>query len=341
MAETKNIADMAMELAEEIFPTFYWERITATDQNWKCVKKAHKKTTHPTDAVYRFTHPYKGAQTYIIFDFKSLAEKSIQPGNISHALRNLALSVDCAMVSEGWQNLYQKDSNYDLVGCLFVYNHDGGYKKTLSKQIHSNIETSFPNNWPRLQLGHDIAIADPETIIYLYSMYKDLCHLEFKKKIPSAEHRGFYHPDKRLINQKRAFDNPYQVPLIPEELSSHITIIRYYNSDNQKFDKSEKTKEGYLIYYRDSGDSVDEFIYLIDQLFAYQIIDHANSIMIRLYKPDYNAPINLDKAKEFYSQTSGSSFLSKLMMERLDIIEIGYNDEVKPQYLETDMGMKK
>ena len=80
MSETENIARMAEEVASEIFPALYWEKVPPINQNWACVKRPEhgreKTKTHPTDAVYRYLHPYTGKHTYIIFDFKTGIPKS-------------------------------------------------------------------------------------------------------------------------------------------------------------------------------------------------------------------------------------------------------------------------
>ncbi|MFK5970058.1 MAG: hypothetical protein QM487_08085 [Candidatus Marithrix sp.] len=285
MAETHNIAEMATKLARELFPMFYWEEIKPSDQNWNCVKEQHKKKTHPTDAVYRFNHPYTGKLTYIIFDFKSFANTSISPEEMGKAVRNLALTLDCAMVSDGWQNLYLRDKSFDIQGCLFVYNHDNDYKNILANQLNSNLKKNFPNNWPKLQKNHEITIVDPHTIIYLNSIYKDLMILSSKKQIPDLEFIGFYQPDKYLKSQKLTGNNHYKVPLMPEQLSSEIIIIRY--------DSGIPGKEGFIVYYRGVGDNEDEFIYLIDLLFTYQIIDHASEIKLRLINSNKYSNINL------------------------------------------------
>jgi hypothetical protein len=43
MAETKNIAQMATLLSDELFGEFLWERTGPTDSNWPCEAKNHIK----------------------------------------------------------------------------------------------------------------------------------------------------------------------------------------------------------------------------------------------------------------------------------------------------------
>ncbi len=164
---------MAVKLADDTFPTFYWEKVGPSDQNWACVKlDEHERQapkTHPSDAVFRYRHPYTGKQTYIIFDYKSLADKSISVSAMGKATVQLGFALDCAMVSAGWQGLYLQDDDYDLQGGLFVYNHDNNYKRNLSKQIYRNINSNFPESWAKLQKQHEIWVIDPDTIVFLNS----------------------------------------------------------------------------------------------------------------------------------------------------------------------------
>jgi hypothetical protein len=57
MAETKNIAEMAAILSDDLFAEFLWIKTGPTDTNWSCEnQERHKTPTHPSDIVfcYRF-----------------------------------------------------------------------------------------------------------------------------------------------------------------------------------------------------------------------------------------------------------------------------------------------
>lgn len=344
MSETEHIARMAEEVASEIFPALYWEKVPPINQNWACVKQLEhgreKTKTHPTDAVYRYLHPYTGKHTYIIFDFKSFADKSISPSSMGGATRQLGFTLDCAMVSSGWQELYVSDDDFDLQGCLFVYNHDNDYKRDLSKQIYSNLDEDFPNTWPQIQKNHEISILDPKTIVFLYSLQMDLNVSVVKKRLPEADYRGFYQPDKQIQYQKLAHNHHYKVPLLPDQATSETIILRY---DIHKLDSQiqyESGKAGFIIYYRGSGENVDEFIYLIDSLFCYQIIDHSVKVEIKTLSPHKNAFPNLEKAKREYSlMVASSDLIASFIQERLEIVSISSLQRVVPTFFETELGM--
>ena len=345
MSETENIARMAEEVASEIFPALYWEKVPPINQNWNCVKRAEhgreKTKTHPTDAVYRYLHPYTGKHTYIIFDFKSFADTSISSGSMGNATRQLGFTLDCAMVSNDWQGLYVSDDDYDLQGCLFVYNHDNNFKRDLSKQIYSNLSSDFPISWPQIQKNHEISIIDPHTIVFLYSLQDDLDRSVGKEVLPKSAYRGFYQPDKQIQYQKLAHNRHYQVPLLPEQAVSETIILRYDIHQLETQVTYESGKAGFIIYYRGSGENVDEFIYLIDSLFCYQIIDHSAKIEIKILSPHRKAFPNLDKAKREYSMmVSSSDSIASFIKDRLNIVSITTLKRVVPAFLETELGMK-
>lgn len=345
MSETEHIARMAEEVASNIFPSLYWEKVPPTNQNWSCVKISEhgreKTKTHPTDAVYRYLHPYTGKYTYIIFDFKSCADKSISPSSMGGATRQLGFTLDCAMVSSDWQGLYVSDDDFDMQGCLFVYNHDDNYKRDLSKQIYSKLDENFPETWPQIQKNHEISIIDPHTIVFLNSLQTDLDLSVTRNSLPGSEYRGFYQPDKQIQYQKLAHNNHYKVPLLPDQTTSDTIILRYdiHQLDTDK--KYESGKAGFRIYYRGTGESVDEFIYLIDSLFSYQIIDHSAMIEIKILSPHRLAFPNLKKAKREYSlMVASSGMIADFIQERLSIVSISSLQRVVPAFLETELGMQ-
>jgi len=329
--ESAQIAKKAVKLSEKLFPLFYWERVGPADINWECVKSeqhnARKK--HPSDAVYRYIDPYEKKPVYILFDFKSLANKSINSSLVNGALRNLAHSIDCAMVSEEWQKLYlQEDSEIIVKGSLMVYNHDGSYTRKLANQIHP----SLYKDWPELQSHQEIVILEPETLVYLNSIVTDARILR-DEFLPSKEQCGFFHPDLHLQYHIRASENRTQLPALPEQLNSPFLIMRY--------EVEEKGKEGFLIYYKGEGKSSDEFIYLIDYLFHYQIIDHASVVNIRMPYAANESPSQFERAINEYSQkVAPSEAVAEEIKKRLKCMQMEPIDRIVPKFLETHLGME-
>lgn len=333
MAETKNIGEMAAILARKILPKLYWEEVGPADISWPCEKSEHNKKDHPTDAVYRFIHPYTGRENYIIFDFKSMAAGSIQPVNITNALKSMALTLDCSRVSEVWNKRYAGDTSHDNIGALLVYNRDNNYRRDLVSHIDDKLFDSFPEQWPKLPKKQEIIIIDPETVIFLNSMYSDLAELESEGQIPNMDKRGFFQPDKILNNRLLVSSDYYKTPLLPDQIDSNI-IFRCHYSGSEKFD--------FLVYYRDKGECYEEFMYLFDQLISYQIVNQANTIQIRAYDPGDDASSVFEKAKELFARhSSHDDFVVGLMMTRLKMISFKSFDKKVPKFFEVEVGMPK
>lgn len=336
MSETKNIGEMTAILARKVLPILYWEEVRGPDDtSWPCVKPEHNKKDHPTDAVYRFKHPYTGRENYIIFDFKSLAADSIQPANIVNALKSMALTLDCSRLSDVWNKRYAGDTSHDNIGALMVYNRDDNYKRDFASHIIGKLFENFPEQWPQVPTRQEVIIVSPEVIIFLNSMYSDLAELEMEKKIPDQSKRGFFHPSKILNDSDRllAPHEYYETPLLPDQIDSNI-IIRCYYPRSEKFD--------FLIYYRDRGESHEEFMYLFDQLIGYQIVSQANTIQIRAYDPDDNAFPLFERAKElFAAYSSHDDFIVELLMDRLKMITFTSFDKKVPKFYEVEVGMAK
>jgi len=279
--------------------------------------------------VYRFINPYDNKPTYIVFDFKSLAESSISSATINPALRNMAHTIDCSMVSEQWKDYFLQDTcEVDILGCLMVYNHDGTYSKNMASQIYPNLY----KNWPDLQPHHEILILDPETLVYLNSIYTDI-RMQQGEMLPSdKELRGFFQPDLQLQYHKKANQKQYEVPILPDQLKAPFQIMRY--------EVEEKGKEGYMIFYRGKGVTSEEFIYLIDYLFNYQIIDHASLINLRLPYAESEAPNKFKLAIQEYSKiVAPSEAVAKDIVKRLKCMEMESIDRVVPKFLVTELGM--
>lgn len=109
MSETGNIEDLAKIVAKDIFSWFKWQQAGLKDVNWDCVQDHHKKKTHPSDTVFSYIHPYTGDRIFLNTDLKSYAEGTIKPAAIRKAIQSLAMSVECANVSQDWQDKYITD----------------------------------------------------------------------------------------------------------------------------------------------------------------------------------------------------------------------------------------
>lgn len=328
MAETKNIATMAENFADDLAKFTGWTKVGPRDMNWDCIQPHHGKSTHPTDAVYSYHDPYDGLYTQILFDFKSLAKTSIKPSSISTALKNMAMSLDCAVVSDKFKSYYPvpHDEEKKLLACLFVYNHDHQYKKT----IGSHISQELKKNWPPLQNNHEIILLDPKILIYLTSISTDFFGFIAKNRF-DIKKTGFVQPDLQLPYHRKTCSTLYGAPMTLEQTTSPFHTLRYQDKD----------KENYIMYSRSCGESSDEFLLLFDYLIIYQILDRAGEISIRLPNAVEEAFPNFEKAKQEYADiVTTTNDIAEQVRERLDTIKLSKINHVRSEFLETDIGMQ-
>lgn len=326
MGETVNIGAMAEKISNDIFREFLWEMLPATNIDWKCVKeKEHGRKTHPSDVVFTYKEPYKNLRTYINTDLKSYSKGSISKSSVGKALESLAKAVACCDISESWQKLYKNHSeNFQIHGLLFIYNHDGEYDKDFKKMLHNALKSEF-----KLSGNKKIFVLGPEDICYLNTIVNDIKVLRGEMKISMRDKCSFYYPD--LITSKLYWSGEPRASVL-ECLTSPYQILEYKIPENE-------TTTGLKLYYRRSGETVEEFIYLFDYLLRYQLLDksHITEIEIRMPNPASETAAIFEAAKTEYAiRFSGDPNFSK----RLDMINYSSITNVVSRFSEVEMGMR-
>ena len=325
MAETANIAKVADIISNEIFLKLKWEQRPHKDTNWNCVNSDHNVKTHPSDIVFHYKDPYTGNNIYINTDLKSYKDKSISKPKIRKALTSLSISVDCANISSDWSDKFILDKTEEnkVIGMLFIYNHDNSYCNDFSKLLKDISPTSI-----NLAPGNQIVVFGPEKIRQLYNIVTDIKLLKSEELFLTWDDYTFFYPD--LVLYKRSGDEWGQ-PASIEALTAPWIILKYRVNNN--FSKS-----GYIVYYNRHGNTIEEFIYLLDTLSHYQMLLSNNDITIKLLNPHDNAIENIEKAKHQYLQTWGfdehrKSHLDKIKTEKIknfitdfDLQEVGMRD---------------
>jgi hypothetical protein len=289
MAETVNIGEMAEKISREIFSELKWEILPATNTNWKCVNPSHEKTTHPSDVVFTYLDPYRNSRTYINCDLKSYSKESISKGAVHTAIKNLALSISCADLSEEWHKTFKHHrDNFQIVGLLFIYNHDGEYDKDFQTLLHNALSDDIP-----LDENKKIVVLGPREICNLATIVNDIKVLRGDEKISNKQDCSFYFPD--LIGRKlqRASES---LAATVEMITSSFIVLRYRIPGST-------IESGLKIYYKRPGSSIEEFIYLFDYLFHFQIIenDSIREVEFRLLQPDQHASTLFETAKTEYA----------------------------------------
>lgn len=322
MGETEAIAQMAEKIADEIFSEFFWDKLGPVNQNWACVKNdRHDRKTHPADVVFTYAEPYRNENTYALFDLKSYSKGAISKPKMRAAIESLATAVECAQVSSDFQTLYQlRGQNTNIIGVLFVYNHDGEY------------DADFHNNIPNIGLeafqfpkDSRIIVMGPKDISDLYTITADMVSLRGKAKpaLPPREHCTFYYPD---LDGKALMQRGKAAASIECIMGPWIGIAH-----------SKEQHSGLLLYYKRPGKSRDEFLYLLDYLLHFQQLKDGFEIEIRLTNPDKNAEANFQHAVQEYIRQINCSADLRL---QLSAIKCSRVPSFRREFSKTAIGME-
>ncbi len=325
MAETVNIAEMASKISEEIFETFGWKKINPMDINWKCVTPSHQKSTHPTDVVFNYEHPYLNKSIYLNTDLKSHGATSISKKSIDTAMTSLCLATHCANLSKDWQHLFTNQTRpHQISSLLFIYNHDN--ENTKSTQTLLNFLETLSTSPTKDQ---KIYVLDSEKINLLSTISNDICRERGKGTLPQAgEHFWFFYPD--LITQKaRIIHSPSAT--IETLLGPIITII-------YQIAAQDKIKTNTLLYYTGDGSDPYEFKYLIDYLFRYQLMSSDGEITIKTVKYTQELLSNFKQAKNLYA---ADTYNLPEIENRLDKIVLKSIPFIRPTFNEYEIGMER
>lgn len=288
MAETINIAKMAEILSKGIFGEFLWQRNEQTNLNWKCENQdTHGVKTHPSDVVFWYDEPYSQTRTYVNCDLKSYARKTITAASVKSAIESLANTLECAEISSEFQDLFiHQNVTANICGLLFIYNHDGEYDKDFSVILEKIKSEDL--NIPR---GTKIVVFGPEDIFWLNNVHHEIAYLRGGEGlVPNRDYCQFFYP--HLVGKKNIQMDIARAANL--EMLTSTWIILSYKSPQKN------NKQGYVIFLRRNGRTVDEFLYLIDYLMHYQVIKSDNEVSIRILNPHDNAISNFAKAKDEY-----------------------------------------
>jgi hypothetical protein len=321
MAETELIAKMAEKLAKELFGIFGWKQKGPINQNWTCVEKAHDKATHPSDVVFSYEDPYTDQRIYVNCDLKSYGKHSITKATIAGGLRSMAIAVECANRSDAWQELYVGEAQWEGVGLLFVYNHDGEFDTDFDK-----IRDLVDANTIDIAYARRMFVLGPKRIAYLASVANDIRVLRGDGAVPAASECGFYYPDLISKRPKHSTQNAASL----EALAAPWQILRFQKAVGSV------TEEHFVVYYDGALADVDECKYLIDFFFRYQLLRNDSTISVRAPFCTPEAHVLMSKAKEAYFE---AFYSLPEFRERLERIQMGDMTSIVKQFSSISLGM--
>lgn len=355
MAETDNIAKIAELLAQKLFNRFLWFETGGWNQNWKCVSDDHvsikrgrpkakdtsdvsgqiststpqaeekvvKLLTHPSDVVFQYDEPYRPMRTYINTDLKSYKRGSITSSAITSAIESLALTLECAELSEEWRQKFVHDNKaYEIIGLLFIYNHDGEYDKDfdqlLAKVNHEKL---------RIPEKSRIVVFGPSQIRWLDNIRHDLSGLYSEHILPHEDNWSYFYPD--LVRKKKIQNSGRAATL--EMLTSPYIVLSYPAVDSRP--------AGYIVYYRGAGSRTEEFLYLLDHLTHYQMVKPDIEIRVRMLDPEENAPARFERAVDEYIENFDGQ--ESDLAKQLRAIKFDLMPQLSSQFSQVNLGMKR
>lgn len=328
MAESDCIKKMAEIISDDIFTVFGWEKVGPVDNNWECSlpkehsPSKHEKYTHPSDVVFTYKDPYTDKDVYLLFDLKSYGNRNINKSKTETPLTRLNDSVACANISKSFSDLYITSDSWVVHGILFIYNHDGNYDRDFD-EVKSKL-TVKPHS-----SDYELSVIGPTDISYIYDLTKDLQLHMFKRGNVEGEVK-FISPHLELTKRIGARDG---CAILDDLISPWLMAC---------LPKTKKSKEDeIIIYYRDESQSVEDFMYLIDSVLKYQLLNET-PIQVKCCREDNASTVNFDKAKKRYaSEYHGMTDDSlKAFKKKIDLFSCSNIPNISTHFSEIEIGMR-
>ena len=329
MAETSKIALMAMMLSGDVFSEFFWAKVGPEDQNWPCEDKEHHGTeTHPADVVFYYDEPYSQRRTFVHCDLKSYAKGSITAGALHVAIASLAKQIACAEKSESWRDLYMHGNvTPDVCGLLFIYNHDGAYDKDFASLLDGVSQKDL-----LLPKGARLFVLGPRDVFWIDNVRYDIRQLRGgagPNALPAAQHCKFFYP--QLDGRANLQPDKARAATL-EMLTSPWIVFEYKHGPNL-------SQRGVIVYYRRSGETEEEFMYLLDFLRHYQVMEDATKVDVRSLETNTAAAARFQKAKQRYIESLGDNGYSTELAEKINAISYKKMTQTVTDFSSIDLGM--
>jgi hypothetical protein len=235
------------------------------------------------------------------------------------------MASECTQISEEWQNIYQsKTMNTDIVSSLFVYNHDNSFDRDFDKFLVEATKRDL-----KLASGNKIFVFSPQKIQYLITIVNDIKVLRGDEILPNKKHYTFYYPTL----DKKPTRNPWNSSATIETLFNAWQILKFKINP----DSPESNDFGIIIYYSKKGECQEEFQYLIDYLFHYQLISQASKIMVRVANAEKYASTNFQNAVNEYKNKFAPDDQT---VKKLESIEFESITNIVKNFSEIEIGME-
>ena len=176
-----------------------------------------------------------------------------------------------------------------------------------------------------------VHVFSPASINYLVSVAHDI-EVERGRwsKSGTIPKISFYYPDLVELHPKSQNQDCASI----EMLQSPWLIVRV---SGRRSEADQSTVTEYFVYYRGDGDSVDEFKFMIDAFFRYQMVGDDETIVIKMPQASSNAGAKLQQAMHAYA---ADFFDLREFKARLQRISMSSIKMVKESYSTTILGMR-
>ncbi|MCJ2038809.1 hypothetical protein MKK55_07545 [Methylobacterium sp. J-059] len=330
MAESVHVGEIAEKLSDELFREFFWQKEGPTNQDWPCEKsEEHGHATHPADVVFWYDEPYSQTRTYIHCDLKSFGKSSVKSTAVKKATLSLVKQIECAEISEEWQTKYTHGNvNINIVGLLFVYNHDTQYDGNFTKLMRGASADGIS-----VTPGSRLFIFGPDDILWLDTVRSNIRLMrgdDGTHSLPTQDRCRYYYP--QLTMRKNIRPDIAKAATL-EMLTSPWIILEY------DFPTPEYTK-GYVLFYKRTATSIQEFIYVIDYLRHYQLLDSSIYVQIQVTSANTAASHLFSKAISAYISDTLGIDADEPLAKIIKRIKLKTMTQVVTQYSSVVLGME-
>lgn len=248
--------------------------------------------------------------------------------SVRKAIESLAKQIECAETSQTWSDRYiHQHVIASICGLLFVYNHDGEYDANFEDHLNAikDEELAIPE-------GSKIVVLGPKQIFWLDNVCNEITMMRGKAgphRLPDREHCRYFYPqlDRRLNLQ---LDKARAATL--EVLTAPWILLEY------KPDK-DKAERGFVIFCNEPGKLTQEFIYLIDYLRHYQLLDENTHVRVKAFNPDAASIAAFQKAQQQYIEQISIDGEESPLAKRIKAISFEPMTQVKTSFSDIEIGM--
>lgn len=333
MSETANIAAIAEKISGSLFGAFGWRAVGPVNFNFQENESDEKqrRPKWPCDVTFEYSDPFHAeSPIYLLTDLKSYAKDTVEDKKkMKSAITSLGKSLRAAVNSDDYlRHLSEEGSRISAL--LFLYNHDEGYEKNFEAIVSANMPSPLD-----LPPNGSIYIFGPSCIRFLLDIYNDLEKVFGEEEVGKGKFR-FHYPN--LIS-KLPTQNDWACATPEMLLSPYIPVI--FERDVKEKDGDDWVKfrkRNIQLYYRGPGATHEEFCFVLDYLFKYNIVDDCAKVSIRIPGADANYLSQFEKAKKEFSK---AFYSQDKVFEKLDAIECKRIDTRSKRFSDIELGMEK